>query len=89
VQQLIEAEVSEMIGAERGERAPEERLTHRNGYRAAAVSANLTRTCGCRKLRLPADRSIRAEWSGLAVHMAESVKSRSVALFEDEVWRRC
>jgi transposase-like protein len=31
VQQLIEAEVSEMIGAERGERAPEERLTHRNG----------------------------------------------------------
>jgi transposase-like protein len=44
VQQLIEAEVSEMIGAERGERAPEERLTHRNGYGAAAVSANLTRT---------------------------------------------
>src|ERR671935_2575391 len=34
VQQLMEAEVSELIGAERGERAPEERLTHRNGYRA-------------------------------------------------------
>ena len=33
-QQLMEAEVSELIGAERGERAPEERLTHRNGYRA-------------------------------------------------------
>jgi putative transposase len=33
VQQLMEAEVSELIGAERGERAPEERLTHRNGYR--------------------------------------------------------
>jgi transposase-like protein len=33
VQQLIEVEVSELIGAERGERAPEERLTHRNGYR--------------------------------------------------------
>src|SRR2546427_1067592 len=33
VQQLMEAEVSEQIGAERGERAPEERLTHRNGYR--------------------------------------------------------
>jgi transposase-like protein len=32
-QQLMEAEVSELIGAERGERAPEERLTHRNGYR--------------------------------------------------------
>jgi putative transposase len=33
VQQLMEAEVSEFVGAARGERAPEERLTHRNGYR--------------------------------------------------------
>jgi putative transposase len=33
VQQVMEAEVSELVGAERGERAPEERLTHRNGYR--------------------------------------------------------
>jgi putative transposase len=32
-QQLMEAEVSELIGAEHGERNPE-RLTHRNGYRA-------------------------------------------------------
>ena len=32
-QQLMEAEVSELVGAGRGERAPEERLTHRNGYR--------------------------------------------------------
>jgi len=32
VQQLMEAEVSELIGAERGARS-EERLTHRNGYR--------------------------------------------------------
>jgi putative transposase len=31
--QLMEAEVSELVGAGRGERAPEERLTHRNGYR--------------------------------------------------------
>ena len=31
VQQLMEAEVSELVGAARGERAPEERLTHRNG----------------------------------------------------------
>jgi len=31
-QQLMEAEVSELVGAERGERSPE-RLTHRNGYR--------------------------------------------------------
>src|SRR4051794_20744427 len=34
VQQLMEAEVSELVGAARGERSPEERLTHRNGYRA-------------------------------------------------------
>jgi transposase-like protein len=32
VQQLMEAEVSELIGAVHGERTPE-RLTHRNGYR--------------------------------------------------------
>jgi putative transposase len=34
VQQLMEAEVTELVGAARGERAPDERLTHRNGYRA-------------------------------------------------------
>jgi transposase-like protein len=33
VQQLMEAEVSELVGAAHGERAPEARLTHRNGYR--------------------------------------------------------
>jgi putative transposase len=38
VQQLMEAEVSELVGAARGERAPEERLTHRNGYRSRAWS---------------------------------------------------
>jgi putative transposase len=32
--ELMEAEVSELIGAERGERRPEDRATHRNGYRA-------------------------------------------------------
>jgi transposase-like protein len=37
VQQLMEAEVSELIGAERGERSAE-RLTHRNGYRARSWS---------------------------------------------------
>jgi transposase-like protein len=38
VQQLMEAEVSELVGAGRGERAPEERLTHRNGYRTRSWS---------------------------------------------------
>jgi putative transposase len=33
VEQLMEVEVSELIGAERGERTPD-RATHRNGYRA-------------------------------------------------------
>jgi putative transposase len=38
VQRLMEAEVSELVGAERGERAPGERLTHRNGYRSRGWS---------------------------------------------------
>jgi putative transposase len=33
-QELMEVEVSELIGAERGERRPDDRATHRNGYRA-------------------------------------------------------
>ena len=37
VQQLMEAEVSELIGAARGERSSE-RLTHRNGYRPRSWS---------------------------------------------------
>src|SRR3954470_13936885 len=32
-EQLMEIEVSELIGAERGERRPDDRVTHRNGYR--------------------------------------------------------
>ena len=31
--EMMELEVSELIGAERGERRPEDRATHRNGYR--------------------------------------------------------
>ena len=32
--QLMEVEVSQLVGAKRGERRPEGRATHRNGYRA-------------------------------------------------------
>jgi putative transposase len=32
-QEMMELEVSQLIGAERGERRPEDRATHRNGYR--------------------------------------------------------
>src|SRR5436309_15093095 len=34
VGQLMESEVCELVGAELGERRPEDRATHRNGYRA-------------------------------------------------------
>ena len=33
-QALMEVEVTAQVGAERGERAPERRVTHRNGYRS-------------------------------------------------------
>jgi putative transposase len=33
-QEIMESEISELIGAERGERRPDDRATHRNGYRA-------------------------------------------------------
>lgn len=33
VQELMEAEVSQQVGAELGERRPDDRATHRNGYR--------------------------------------------------------
>jgi putative transposase len=48
VQQLMEAEVSELIGAERGERS-EDRLTHRNGYR----SRNWSTRAGELELAIP------------------------------------
>src|SRR5215210_8490989 len=32
--ELMELEVSELIGAERGERRPQDRATHRNGYQS-------------------------------------------------------
>ena len=38
MQQLMEVEVSELVGAAHGQRAPEERLTQRNGYRARSWS---------------------------------------------------
>jgi putative transposase len=36
VAELMEAEVAAIVGAEYGERAPERRTTHRNGYRERA-----------------------------------------------------
>jgi putative transposase len=34
VRELMEVEVSELVGAELGQRRPDDRATHRNGYRA-------------------------------------------------------
>ncbi|MCP9913972.1 transposase [Cyanobium sp. BA20m-14] len=39
-QDLLEAEVSAAIGATRHERCPDERSTHRNGYRQRLLSAH-------------------------------------------------
>jgi putative transposase len=36
--ELIEGEVSELVGAELEERCPHDRMTHRNGYRGARVA---------------------------------------------------
>jgi hypothetical protein len=50
--EVMEAEVAELIGAELGERRPEDRATHRNGYRARrwdtrpARSSCRSRSCG-------------------------------------------
>ncbi len=52
VQQLMEAEVSELIGAERGERS-EERLTHRNGYRPRRLFGTCRVAGGSFTPRLP------------------------------------
>ena len=43
MQQLIEAEVTEMIGARRGERAPDRRLAQRNGYRDRVLDTGVGR----------------------------------------------
>ena len=49
-QQLTEAEVSELIGAERGERAPEARMTYRNEYRGRGSQ---TRAAELEELAIP------------------------------------
>ena len=58
VEQLMEVEVSELIGAERGERTPD-RATHRNatgrgvGTRAPARSSCRSRSCGAAAISHP------------------------------------
>src|SRR3954454_21262050 len=49
VQQLMEAEVSELVGAAHGERAPGQRLTRRSGSRARSWG----RRAGELKLAIP------------------------------------
>ena len=61
-QQIMEAEVSAQIGASLGERAPEQRTAHRNGYRERRFDTRPGRSscsspsCG----RVP---TFRASWS--------------------------
>src|SRR5437763_13786686 len=73
VQQLMEAEVSERVGAERGERAPEERLTHRNGYRTRPWS---TRAGELERLLTAAPTSPRSSSRASAVSRRSSRSSR-------------
>jgi putative transposase len=49
MQRLIEVEVTEVVGAEHGERAPERRLTQRNGYRDRLLDTGVGRL----ELRIP------------------------------------
>src|SRR5829696_4839477 len=45
--ELMEGEVAALIGAELGERRPEDRMTHRNGYRARECQTGRARSsCG-------------------------------------------
>jgi putative transposase len=57
VAQLMQIEVSELIGAEHGERRPEDRATHRNGYRPRRWDTR----AGTVELQIP--RSVRAATS--------------------------
>ena len=61
--ELMEAEVSELIGAEHGERRPEDRATHRNGYRAAALGHARRARSSCRSRRSARAATSRASWS--------------------------
>src|SRR5215216_3512454 len=59
---LMELEVSELIGAEHGERRPQDRATHRNGYRARRWDTR----AGEIELQIPKIRQgaiFRASWS--------------------------
>jgi transposase-like protein len=50
VTEMMELEVSELIGAELGERRPEDRATHRNGYRRGGGTRARARS-SCRSRR--------------------------------------
>ncbi len=64
--ELMELEVSELIGAEHGERRPQDRATHRNGYRELRWDTR----AGEVELQIPKIRraaTSRASWSRAGV----------------------
>jgi Transposase, Mutator family len=65
VEQLMEAEVSQLIGAELGERTPD-RATHRNGYRSRRWDTGPARS-SCRSRSCAAAATSRASWSRAVV----------------------
>ena len=90
--QLMEVEVSELIGAERGERT-EDRATHRNGYRARRWDTR----AGEIELPIPKIRSLNAEsdcrpkvefpFHSLASQCRYRVQSRGVHYGPGRRWR--
>ena len=69
-QELMEVEVCELIGAQRGERT-EDRATHRNGYRPAAVGHQGRARSSCRSRR-----SVRAATSRASCSRASAPSRR-------------
>src|SRR5262245_26648098 len=89
VQELMEAEVSELVGARRGERAPEERLAHRNGYRSRVWSTR----AGELELAIPKIRRSLVERGltgvELVVSDAHAGLKRAIAQVLGCSWQRC
>src|SRR4051812_3216465 len=60
--ELMEAEGSELVGAELGERRPDDRMTHRNGYRAREWQTGRGRS-SCRSPSCGGAATSRSFWS--------------------------
>ena len=92
-QAVMEAEVTELTGAARGERNPEARLTHRNGYRdrrwdtrVGTIELAVPRVRDGSYLLSLLDPRRRAERALLAVIQEAYVSGVSTRRVDDLVW---